>query len=72
MTAAPVPAGADAVVPVEHTDAGTTRVAIHAVPRPGHHIRLRGEDLRAGDRVLTAGMELGARRRATPWSSPAA
>ncbi|WP_448006366.1 molybdopterin molybdotransferase MoeA [Agromyces bauzanensis] len=62
MTGAPVPAGADAVVPVERTDAGTARVAIHAAPRPGHHIRLRGEDLRAGDRVLTAGMELGARR----------
>ena len=62
MTGAPVPAGADAVVPVERTDAGTARVAIHAAPRPGHHIRLRGEDLRAGDRVLTAGMELDARR----------
>lgn len=62
MTGAPVPPGADAVVPVERTDAGTARVAIHAAPRPGHHIRRRGEDLRAGDRVLTAGMELGPRR----------
>ncbi|MEV1129091.1 gephyrin-like molybdotransferase Glp [Agromyces sp. NPDC049794] len=62
MTGAPVPAGADAVVPVERTDAGTARVAIHAAPRPGHHIRLRGEDLRAGDRLLSAGMALDARR----------
>ncbi|WP_448811402.1 molybdopterin molybdotransferase MoeA [Agromyces bauzanensis] len=62
MTGAPVPAGADAVVPVERTDAGSARVAIHAAPRPGHHIRRRGEDLRAGDRVLTGGMELGPRR----------
>lgn len=62
MTGAPIPPGADAVVPVERTDAGTTRVAIFAAPRPEHHIRRRGEDLHAGDRVLTAGMELGAGR----------
>ncbi|MEI5584076.1 MULTISPECIES: molybdopterin molybdotransferase MoeA [unclassified Agromyces] len=62
MTGAPVPAGADAVVPVERTDAGTDRVAILAAPRPGHHIRRRGEDLHAGDRVLGAGLMLDARR----------
>ncbi|WP_173921365.1 gephyrin-like molybdotransferase Glp [Agromyces sp. Marseille-P2726] len=62
MTGAPIPPGADAVVPVELTDAAATRVAIRRAPRPGHHIRLRGEDLRTGDRVLTAGMALGARR----------
>ena len=62
MTGAPIPTGADAVVPVERTDAGTARVAIFAAPRPAHHIRRRGEDLHAGDRVLTAGMELGAGR----------
>jgi molybdopterin molybdotransferase len=62
MTGAPIPAGADAVVPVERTDAGTSQVAVFTVPRPAHHIRRRGEDLHAGDRVLTAGMELGAGR----------
>lgn len=62
MTGAPVPAGADAVVPVERTDAGTERVAILAAPRPAQHIRRRGEDLRAGDRVLDAGDVLDARR----------
>lgn len=62
MTGAPIPAGADAVVPVERTDAGTSHVAVFAAPRPAHHIRRRGEDLHAGDRVLTAGMELGAGR----------
>ena len=62
MTGAPIPSGADAVVPVERTDAGTTRVAIRQAPRPSQHLRRRGEDLHAGDRVLTAGMELGAGR----------
>lgn len=62
MTGAPIPPGADAVVPIEQTDAALARVAIRRAPRPGHHIRIRGEDLHAGDRVLTAGMPLGARR----------
>lgn len=62
MTGAPIPAGADAVVPVERTDAGTERVAILAAPRPAHHIRRRGEDLHAGDRLLGAGLGLDARR----------
>ena len=62
MTGAPIPEGADAVVPVERTDAGTRRVAIHAAPRPAHHIRRRGEDVHAGERVLAAGVELGPRR----------
>ena len=55
MTGAPVPAGADAVVPVELTDAGTTQVAIGAEPRPGQHIRRAGEDVAAGMVVLRAG-----------------
>ena len=62
MTGAPIPEGADAVVPVERTDGGTARVAILAAPRPAHHIRRRGEDLHAGDRALGAGVVLDARR----------
>lgn len=62
MTGAPIPPGADAVVPVERTDAGTERVAIFAAPRPAQHIRRRGEDLHAGDRLLDAGVLLDARR----------
>lgn len=62
MTGAPIPPGADAVVPVERTDAGTERVAIRTAPRPGHHIRRRGEDLHAGDPLLGAGVVLDARR----------
>ncbi|QCB93741.1 gephyrin-like molybdotransferase Glp [Cellulomonas shaoxiangyii] len=59
MTGAPVPAGADTVVPVERTDGGTDRVTFHDVVPPGAHVRRRGEDVRAGDVVLRAGDVLG-------------
>jgi molybdopterin molybdotransferase len=59
MTGAVLPAGADAVVPVEHTDGGIQVVQIVQVPEPGAHIRRAGEDARAGDVVLTAGTLLG-------------
>ena len=35
MTGAPVPRGADAVVPVEQTDGGVVRVGLTTAPRPG-------------------------------------
>lgn len=59
MTGAPLPEGADAVVPVEWTDGGTVRVAIHRPPALGNAIRRSGEDVRAGDVVLTAGTLIG-------------
>lgn len=59
MTGAPVPAGADAVVPVEWTDGGTARVTIRQAAPVGNAIRRAGEDVRAGDVVLTAGTPLG-------------
>ncbi len=55
MTGAPLPAGANAVVPVESTDAGTQTVEIRASARPGQHIRSAGEDVTAGTTVLRAG-----------------
>lgn len=58
MTGAPVPPGADAVVPIEHTDAGLTQVRVRRAAAPGAHIRRAGEDLRQGEVVLPAGMEL--------------
>ncbi|MCW2716227.1 gephyrin-like molybdotransferase Glp [Pseudonocardia sp.] len=60
MTGAPVPAGADAVVPVEQTDGGVERVLIRVVPEKGAYLRHVGEDVHAGDVVLTAGTVLGA------------
>ena len=59
MTGAPMPEGADAVVPVELTDGGATRVALHLAPSAGRSVRLQGEDVRTGDLVLTAGTRLG-------------
>ncbi len=59
MTGAQVPPGADSVVPVEQTDAGTEQVSITAAPRLGAHIRRAGEDVRTGSAVLTAGTTLG-------------
>lgn len=60
MTGAPVPAGADAVVPVELTDGGVDEVLISDAPSPGAHIRRAGEDVTAGQVVLRAGTVLGA------------
>jgi molybdopterin molybdotransferase len=58
-TGAPVPEGADAVVPVERTEpAGDGRVWVDA-SRAGANIRRAGEDLRRGQTVLDAGTELG-------------
>ena len=64
MTGAPVPAGADGVVRVEHTDGGTAigteegRVTILSDADAGKNVRPRGEDVRRGDVVLRAGTVL--------------
>lgn len=58
MTGAPVPPGADAVVPVEHSDGGTTTVTVTRAPADGAHVRRAGEDVHAGDVVLAAGTVL--------------
>ncbi|MGY5884855.1 molybdopterin molybdotransferase MoeA [Modestobacter lacusdianchii] len=60
MTGAPVPAGADVIVPVERTDAGTDTVTISSSPAAGSHLRHAGEDIRAGELALPAGTALGA------------
>jgi len=59
MTGAPVPAGAEAVVPVESTDAGVSVVRIRATARPGQHVRRAGEDVTTGTVVLRAGHLVG-------------
>lgn len=60
MTGAPLPSGADAVVPVEESDGGTARVRLTSAAEPGRYIRLTGGDVTAGDVVLRAGDHLGA------------
>jgi molybdopterin molybdotransferase len=59
MTGAKMPAGADAVVPVERTDGGSTKVAIRQAAEAGNAVRRAGGDARAGDVLLTAGTVLG-------------
>jgi molybdopterin molybdotransferase len=55
MTGAPLPEGADAVVPVEESDGGTAAVALRLAPEVGRHVRRRGEDVSAGAEILPAG-----------------
>ncbi|MFD9703474.1 gephyrin-like molybdotransferase Glp [Lentzea sp. NPDC059081] len=58
MTGAPVPSGADAVVQVEWTDAGTETVTINRAVEAGANIRTAGDDVGKGDPVLVAGTVL--------------
>src|SRR5689334_1533847 len=58
MTGAMLPHGAEAVVPVEWTDGGSTQVKIRAEAEYGHAIRLAGEDAKAGQVLVTAGTRL--------------
>jgi molybdopterin molybdotransferase len=67
MTGAPIPAGADAVIPVERAVDGSAtahaggRVRLHDETfRPGQHVARQGVAFRAGDAVLPAGCALGA------------
>jgi molybdopterin molybdotransferase len=60
MTGAPIPPGADAVVPIEWTDEGIARVSIRRAPDAGAHVRRAGEDVKPGTTVLTEGTYLGA------------
>ena len=62
MTGAPMPEGADAVIPVERTDAGTETVHVTGSVDPGAHIRRAAEDVVAGEIVLTAGTLIGSRQ----------
>jgi len=61
MTGAPLPPGADAVVPVEQTARDECgKVLFMASPAPGANRRPRGCDLKRGTTVLAAGTVLGA------------
>jgi molybdopterin molybdotransferase len=55
MTGGLVPRGGDTVVMVEHTQPDGDHVLVLRDPGPGANIRLRGEDVRAGETVLSAG-----------------
>jgi molybdopterin molybdotransferase len=57
MTGAPMPRGADTVVPKELSEGAGDWVDLGAV-EPGANVRARGEDVRAGSVVLQAGSVL--------------
>jgi len=61
MTGAPTPPGADAIVPYENTDRGSSDVLVFAASDAGQHIRRTGEDVESGTQLFTAGDQLGAR-----------
>ena len=59
-TGAPVPAGADAIVPIENCEIVGDTVRILAASPEGKHIRPTGEDVKGGEVLLPAGRRLGA------------
>jgi molybdopterin molybdotransferase len=72
MTGAPLPSGANAVVPVEDTERRGTEVQITRAAAAGRFIAARGADCRAGATVLTRGNQLEAAQLAVAASVGAA
>ena len=60
FTGAPLPDGADAVVPQEDVDAVNGRIDLRGSVDPAAYVRTAGEDVRVGDRVLEPGTVLSA------------
>jgi molybdopterin molybdotransferase len=59
-TGAPVPAGADAIVPIEHAVAQGETVHVLRAFDEGRHVRPVGEDIRAGTTLVPAGRRISA------------
>jgi len=59
-TGAPIPAGADCVIPIERTVLEGTTVRVLAALGPGDNIRPAGKDVRAGEVLIPQGRKLGA------------
>ena len=62
FTGSPLPEGADAVVMQEDTQAAESEIEITDGAKPFEHIRLRGEDVKAGETIGRAGERLHAGR----------
>jgi molybdopterin molybdotransferase len=60
FTGAPMPSGADAVVPQEDVDAHDGVIALRGAVESGAFVRPAGEDVREGDLVLEPGRPIGA------------
>lgn len=67
MTGAPMPTGADWIVPVEQSDDGIKTVRL--IGEGGDFIRPAGGDVRAGTIVIQSGVRLGARHIASAASA---
>ena len=61
---APLPLGADVVVPLEETDRGAAHVSIRERVVPGGHVRQAGVDAVPGAVLIAAGTRLGPRQLA--------
>ncbi len=59
-TGAPIPAGADAIVPIEDCEVVADTVRVLAPAPEGKHVRPAGEDVRGGEVLLKAGRRIGA------------
>jgi molybdopterin molybdotransferase len=59
-TGAPIPAGADCVVPIEFTEVRANKVWIRQGASEGRHVRPAAEDVRAGDVLVPGGRRLSA------------
>src|SRR5690349_8803867 len=68
MTGAPLPAGADSVVPIEHTRREGDFVRIDKPVKRGQSIAKCGSDCAAGDVVLKAGTRMGSAQLAVAAS----
>lgn len=58
FTGAPIPEGADTVVPVEYTEVLDSYVIIKKGFKKGANVRKRGEDIREGEVVIPKGKEI--------------
>src|SRR5262249_28754745 len=58
MTGAPMPKGADAVLPIENVQLDAGRALATGEVSPGKHVGQIGEDVRVGDVVLAKGRTL--------------
>lgn len=54
-TGATLPVGCDCIVPIEETRLDGERVILNKPPKPGQHIRRRGEEFSAGEILLEPG-----------------
>ncbi len=61
FTGSVIPGGADSVLLQENARAEGETVLVTEAPRPGQHIRRKGQDFGAGEPVLMPGRRLGAR-----------